>query len=138
MSVVSRNAATLSSVDRAPTPGESPLRKLCNFLSLPFSLLLGVSALQVSQAQVVLQDRITQPVDGASMLPLTGSVHPMAKTEFDQGLADNSKVIQGISIQFKRSAAQEASLAALLQAQQDPSSPSFHKWLTPAQFGQLF
>jgi hypothetical protein len=115
------------------------LRKFCNFLSVPFSLLLGVSALfQVSQAQVVLQDRITQPVDSASMSPLTGSLHPMAKAEFDQGLADNSKVIQGISIQFKRSAAQEASLAALLQAQQDPSSPSYHKWLTPAQFAQLF
>jgi hypothetical protein len=115
------------------------LRKLCNFLSLSFSLLLGVSALfQVSQAQVVLQDRITQPVDSASMFPLTGSVHPMAKAELDQGLADNSKLIQGMSIQFKRSAAQEASLAALLNAQQDPSSPSYHKWLTPAQFGQLF
>src|SRR5277367_2461822 len=102
---------TMSSVDGAPTPGERPLRKFCNFLSVPFSLLLGVSGFfQVSQAQVVLQDRITQPVDSASMSPLTGSLHPMAKAEFDQGLADNSKVIQGMSIHFKRSEAQEASL----------------------------
>ncbi len=115
------------------------MRKISSFLSVPFCLLLGVSGLfQVSQAQVVLQDRITQPVDNASMSPLTGSVHPMAKAEFDQGLADNSKVIQGMSIQFKRSAAQEASLTALLKAQQDRSSPSYHKWLTPADFGQLF
>ncbi len=114
------------------------MRKLCNFLSLPFSLLLGVSAFQVSQAQVVLQDRITQPVDSASMSPLTGSVHPMAKTEFDQGLADNSKVVQGMTINFKRTDAQEASLKALLQAQLDASSPSYHKWLTPAEFGQQF
>jgi Pro-kumamolisin, activation domain/Bacterial Ig-like domain (group 3) len=62
----------------------------------------------------------------------------MAKAEFDQGLADNSKVIQGMSIHFKRSTAQEASLQALLKAQQDPSSPSYHKWLTPAEFGQQF
>jgi subtilase family serine protease len=115
------------------------LRKFCNFLSVPFSLLLGVSGFfQVSQAQVVLQDRITQPVDSASMTPLTGSLHPMAKAEFDQGLADNSKVIQGMSINFKRSAAQEASLTALLKAQQDPGSPYYHKWLTQAEFGQQF
>jgi hypothetical protein len=62
----------------------------------------------------------------------------MAKAEFDQGLADNSKVIQGMSIHFKRSEAQEASLNALLQAQQDPGSPSYHKWLTQAEFGQQF
>jgi len=62
----------------------------------------------------------------------------MARAEFDQGLADNSKVVQGMSINFKRSAAQEASLQALLKAQQDPGSPSFHKWLTPAEFGQQF
>ena len=43
-----------------------------------------------------------------------------------------------MTINFKRSAAQEASLQALLAAQQDPSSPSYHQWLTPAQFGQQF
>ena len=115
------------------------MRKFCNFLSVPFALLLGVSGFfQVSQAQVVLQDRISQPVDSASMSPLTGSLHPMAKAEFDQGLADNSKVVQGMSIHFKRSAAQEASLQALLKAQQDPGSPFYHKWLTQAEFGQQF
>jgi hypothetical protein len=115
------------------------LRRFCNFLSVPFALLLGVSGFfPVSQAQVVLQDRISQPVDSASMAPLTGSLHPMAKAEFDQGLADNSKVIQGMSINFKRSAAQEASLTALLKAQQDPGSPFYHKWLTQAEFGQQF
>jgi hypothetical protein len=115
------------------------LRKFCNFLSVPFALLLGVSGFfQTSQAQVVLQDRITQPVDSASMSPLTGSLHPLAKAEFDQGLADNSKVLGSMSINFKRTEAQEGALKALLQAQQDPTSPNYHKWLTQAQFGQQF
>ena len=101
--------------------------------------MLAFSALpQGAQAQTVLQDRITQPIESASAVPLTGSVHPLAKAEFDKGLADNAKVLQGMTINFKRSAAQEASLKALLQAQQDPASPSYHKWLTPAQFGQQF
>jgi hypothetical protein len=72
------------------------------------------------------------------MAPLAGSLHPMARPEFDRGLTDNAKVLSGMSISFKRSDAQEASLKALLAAQQTPGSPSYHKWLTPAQFGQQF
>ena len=36
------------------------------------------------------------------------------------------------------SPAQQAELDQLLAAQQNPASPSFHKWLTPAQFGARF
>jgi len=32
----------------------------------------------------------------------------------------------------------QAGLEALLQAQQDPASASYHRWLTPAQFGERF
>jgi hypothetical protein len=91
---------------------------------------------QGTQAQV--QDRIAQPIETANSVPLAGTVHPLAKAEYDTGVVDNSKVLQDMTINFKRSAAQEASLQALLAAQQDPSSPSYHKWLTPAQFGQLY
>jgi subtilase family serine protease len=115
------------------------LRKLCTFLSSPFFLMLAFSALpQGTQAQTVLQDRITQPIESANTVPLAGTVHPLAKAEYDTGAVDNAKVLQGMTINFKRSATQEASLQALLAAQQDPSSPSYHQWLTPAQFGQQF
>ena len=70
------------------------------------------------------------------MSPIVGSVHPQTKAALDAGLADNSKILQRMSINFKRSDVQEASLQALLQAEQDPGSPSYHQWLTPAQFGQ--
>jgi subtilase family serine protease len=36
------------------------------------------------------------------------------------------------------SPAQKADLEQLLKDQQDPASPQYHKWLTPAQFGQRF
>ena len=115
------------------------MRKLCDILPTPFLLMLAVSALsQGSQAQAVLQDRIVVPIDSSNTSVLAGSVTPKAKPEFDTGLADNAKVLQGMSINFKRTDAQEASLKALMQAQQDPASPSYHKWLTPAQFGQRF
>jgi Pro-kumamolisin, activation domain/Bacterial Ig-like domain (group 3) len=101
--------------------------------------MLVLSALaQGAQAQTVLQDRVTQPIESANSVPLSGSLHPLAKAEFDTGLTDNAKVLQGMTINFKRSEAQEASLKALVAAQQDPASPSYHKWLTPAQFAQQF
>jgi subtilase family serine protease len=33
---------------------------------------------------------------------------------------------------------QEAAIEQLLAAQSDPTSPSYHQWVTPAQFGQQF
>jgi hypothetical protein len=115
------------------------LRKLCSILSAPFLLVLAVSALsQGAQAQALLRDRITETIDNASASTLSGTVHPLARSEFDQGLADNAKVLDGMILHFKRSDAQEASLKAFMQAQQDPGSASYHKWLTPTQFGQQF
>jgi len=115
------------------------LRKLCSILSAPFFLVLVLSALpQESQAQTALRNRITEAIENSNVSPMAGSVHPMARSEFDQGLTDNAKVLEGMTLHFKRSDAQEANLKALMQAQQDPSSPSYHKWLTPTQFGQQF
>jgi len=37
-----------------------------------------------------------------------------------------------------RNSRQASTLKALLDAQQDKSSPNYHKWLTPEQFGEQF
>ena len=39
---------------------------------------------------------------------------------------------------LKRSPEQEDALKKLLDDQQDKSSPDYHQWLTPEQFGQQF
>ena len=41
-------------------------------------------------------------------------------------------------VMLKRSAAQQADLDQLLAEQQDRSSPNYHAWLTPEQFGDRF
>ncbi len=52
------------------------------------------------------------------------------------GLAipDESSVHLGVSLRL----ANEADLDAFLAAQQDPSSPEYHHWLTPEEFGERF
>jgi hypothetical protein len=115
------------------------LRRFCNIPCVSFLLLLGTSLLSSGiQAQTVVEDRITQPVEQASMAPIAGSVHPLARAAMDEGLVDNAKTLGGMTINFRRTAAQEASLQALLLAQQTPGSPNYHQWLTQAQFGQQF
>jgi Pro-kumamolisin, activation domain/Bacterial Ig-like domain (group 3) len=112
------------------------LRKFWNTLSASLLLLVALGALcQVSQAQ---QSRITQAIEGGKVSPLQGTVSPRAKAEYDQGPMAASTPLQGMSISFKLSAAQQTSLDALLTAQQTPSSASYHQWLTPAQYANQF
>lgn len=62
----------------------------------------------------------------------------MAREENDAGRVPPGTKLQGISIVFSRSAAQEADLQALIAAQQNRASPLYHKWLTPDEFAARF
>ena len=46
--------------------------------------------------------------------------------------------MERVLLMLKGSSEQEAALDQLLTEQQDPSSPRFHQWLTPEEFGQRF
>ncbi len=115
------------------------MRKHWNTLSGLFFLLLVSSVYSSgSQAQQLAQDRIVQAIEGGKVSPLPGTVHPLAKPEYDQGPVAASMQLHGMTMTFKPSAAQQASLDALLKAQQTPSSSSYHQWLTQAQFADQF
>jgi hypothetical protein len=81
---------------------------------------------------------ITQPVDAAQFTVLKGNTHPLARPEFDQGLAPGSLPMQRMLLVLKRGPEQESALRKLLDDQQDKASPDYHKWLTPEQFGKQF
>jgi hypothetical protein len=82
--------------------------------------------------------RITQAVDEKNLVVLKGNVHPLARPEFEQGLAPLNLPMQRMLLVLKRSPEQDAALTKLLDDQQDRSSAQYHKWLTPIQFGQQF
>ena len=108
--------------------------RLCR---VSFSLCL-ISAFFSTLSFAVQPDRINGPLSNGQMVSLKGNVHGLARPEFDLGRADGSKVIHGLSLSFKPSPAQQASLDKLLAQQQDRSSPNYHRWLTPAQFADRF
>ena len=113
-----------------------------NSLCLTFVLLAGATtgaqcqdAPQISSEPKPL---ITQVLDESHLTTLKGNTHPLARPEFDLGTADSSLPTKRMLLVLKRSDAQEAALRKLLDDQQDKSSPTYHKWLTPEKFGQQF
>src|SRR5579875_1467882 len=94
---------------------------------------------RAGQAQTSLRHPlITQAISGSSLQRLVGNTHPLARAEFDQGVAPSDLPMNRMILVLNRSAEQEAALEKLLADQQDPSSPQYHQWLTPQQFGQQF
>ncbi len=93
---------------------------------------------QSGHAQTLAANRIVQQIVANKVTPLQGTVHPLARPEYDQGPVASTMQLQGMTLNFNRSAAQQASLNNLLTAQQNPSSSSYRQWLTAAQFGEQF
>ncbi len=82
--------------------------------------------------------RGAQPVDESQTVTLKGNVHPLARTEFDLGAVRGDLRLERMVLVLAPSAEQQAALDALVEAQQDPNSPEYHEWLTPAEFGARF
>ncbi len=69
---------------------------------------------------------------------LHGNVNPRAKPEFDQGASDPSLPMNGMILLLNIDSQKQAQLDQLVAEQHDPSSANYHRWLTPAEFGQRF
>ena len=72
-------------------------------------------------------------------IPLGHHVHAEATPQNDEGAVDDSFEVAGVTLHFKKTAAQQRALDQLLAAQGQPRSPQFRRWITPetyaAQFG---
>lgn len=98
------------------------------------AVILVVAVIASAQTSSV-ESRITQPIDESNRVVLHGNVYPVARAEFDRGLAPANLPLEHRWLVLKRSASQEAALETLMAQQQDKTSPNYHKWLTPAEFG---
>jgi subtilase family serine protease len=110
-------------------------------LTIQFTVLfalLSISALQASAQNNFVPSRITQAVDESKLTVLSHNTYPLARAEFDRGPAPASLAMDNMLLVLKRGPEQEAALGKLMAEQLDKSSPNFHKWLTPQEFGQQF
>jgi len=81
---------------------------------------------------------VTQAIDETKRVTLPGTVHPLARASFDQGAAPDSFAANRMLLMLNRPPEREAALRQFLADVHSPGSAAFHKWLTPAQFGELF
>jgi hypothetical protein len=106
--------------------------------ALAFAFIALFSPMATGQLAAIVPARITQAVDMEKTITLRGNTHPLARPEYDQGVAPDSLPMERMLLVLQRSAAQEVTLMNLLAEQQIKSSPNYHMWLTPEQFGQQF
>ena len=110
---------------------------------LLFSCLLAVlSVVFISQRSagqsIGAPSLITQPIDEGKLVVLRGNTHPLARPKYDQGPAPSNLAMDRMMLVLKTTSEQGAALETLLAQQQDRSSPNYHKWLTPQEFGAQF
>jgi hypothetical protein len=101
---------------------------------LPAALL----AFSVNAASAQAAPQIKQRVNDAEVVALQNNVHPLAKAIYDQGAVPDSTPTGRLILTLKRPDAQESALHQFLADVQTKGSPNYHKWLTPAQFGQKY
>src|ERR1700680_4317453 len=120
----------------------SPWRRRLGKLTLKnsvFIVFILLGALLRGETQTIpAQARITAPVDEAALTRLAGNTHPLARPEFDQGAVADSQPLRRVFLLLKRRPDQESALRTLMDEQQSKSSPNYHRWLTPEQFGRQF
>jgi subtilase family serine protease len=103
-------------------------------LSVLVLILPGLAAAQ----QIYPRPRVSEAVDDGRRILLKGNVHPLARAQFEVALAPPNLPMDRMLLVLKRSPEQQTALLKLLDDQQDKTSASYHKWLTPEQFGQQF
>lgn len=101
-------------------------------------LVLALTGIGIAPAMAAVQNRITAAAANTGPVEVSGSVHPYVRSSTDLGVTAGNTRLQGMSIRFNMTDAQQTALDQLLADQQNPSSARYHQWLTPAEYGAQF
>lgn len=95
----------------------------------------ALAALSFSVATVYAQrNRINGPVENGRRITLAGRVPARARMGVDLGRVPGNFQLPAVTLLLEPS----ADPTPLVRDLQDPSSPKYHRWLTPEQYGQQF
>ena len=104
-------------------------------LLLTLVSLAGISG--ISNAAPV-RNRITQTISSGETVEIQHSVNPRVSRGADLGPVSPGTRLESMTLQFSMSAEQETALDQLMSDLQNPASPRYHQWLTPAQYASQF
>ena len=120
----------LSAMSNRSAVARRSLRAFCAFCTL--LLLLTV----LSSGQTA--DLVRMPVNPLNRVQLTGHHPAWASAQNDAGAVPADLPIERLTLVLARPPQVEQAYAQFLKDQQDPASPDYHHWLTPAQIGKRF
>src|ERR1700733_3560213 len=103
------------------------------------STLLPLVLLSIASSfsHAALQNRISS-VAGTARVPLAHTIPRRVLGGTDLGPVSSNLKLDSLMLTFNMTDAQQAALTQLLIDLQNPSSPHYHQWLTPEQFGAEF
>ena len=82
--------------------------------------------------------RVSEQVNDRRTVRLPQTTHSLTRQAQDRGRVFADLPMERVVLMLKSDPAQQTELENFLAEQQDPSSPHFHEWLTPQQFGERF
>ncbi len=109
--------------------------KYSRFSTCILSLACSIVVLPVSAQS---RDRITQPIDSRDTVPLPGNRHPLARPGYDRGAVPANQTLDRMVLVLAPDATQQNELDEMVEAEHNPSSPLYHHWITPAEYGSRF
>lgn len=112
--------------------------KICSALCMVAGVATVSFCLSLAAQTSSAVNRVNGPVDESQLVMLKGNVARLAAPALDRGPAPVSTPTGRVLLLLQRSAAQQEALTEYLSDLQNPASSSYHKWLTPAQYGARF
>ena len=114
------------------------MRNLFHCLTLIASVLAPFSYSQSADIIPPRRTLITRAVNDQERVTLQGNTRSVASAANDRGRVSDSLAMEHMLLQLKRPPELEAALQQYMNDQQTPSSPSYHRWLTAAEFGTRY
>jgi pseudomonalisin len=84
------------------------------------------------------RDRITSFIDDEQRVTLRGNLHPLANTKYDIGAVASDYPMERMILTLLPDSSQAATLDEFVTALYNTESPSYHRWLTPAEYAEHF
>ena len=113
---------------------------MSNLRTLPLCVLASalLCSTTLTAQQFAPKVRIVDRIDETNLLALKGNTHPFANAKNDRGRVSPDLPMTDLILVLSRDPAQQAAFDTFVASEYDPSSPNFHRWLTPDQIGANF
>ena len=103
-----------------------------------FPVVFAAAILLVAALPAQTANQVTQEVDVTRVRALPNH-HPLwANAANDAGALPPDRMLEHMTMVLSRSSEQQQAFESFLAEQQNPASPEFHHWLTPAEVGDRF